>query len=363
MGGLAFYAPMKPPTDPVPSGDRTMARALLTALDGMGYEVTLASEFRSRDAVGDPARQNDLIRAAKAEADHLANGTPPALWLTYHSYYKAPDLLGPALSRHWGVPYVLVEATRARKRLKGNYATFAAAAEAACDAADVIFWMTGRDRFALQRDIRPGQRLIRLRPFLAAEKLPPLPTRPSHRAPLHLLTCAMFRAGDKIESYRALAAALGHMRRRDWRLTIVGDGPEAAQVKAMFSRFGEHITFAGELSRQALTRLLADADAFLWPGVNEAYGMVYLEAQAQGCPVLAEDRPGVRDIVRDGGWLVPPNDPKAFAVALERLMSDGDGRVAAGRGGRDRVAADHLLGAARASLSTGLDPLLKGNER
>jgi hypothetical protein len=40
---VAFYATMKPPDDPVPSGDRTMARLLVKALETAGHEVELVS--------------------------------------------------------------------------------------------------------------------------------------------------------------------------------------------------------------------------------------------------------------------------------------------------------------------------------
>ena len=147
MSTIAFYAPMKPPDDPVPSGDRTMARALLAALEGAGLgEVRLTSGLRSRDGAGDPEIQDRILEEAEREIERLSAGPRPDLWLTYHSYYKAPDLLGPRLSRHWGIPYVLIEATRASKRLHGPYARFAKAAEAACDAANVIFYLTEYDR-------------------------------------------------------------------------------------------------------------------------------------------------------------------------------------------------------------------------
>ena len=114
MDGIAFYAPMKSPNDPVPSGDRTMARNLVTALSGIGLgPVWLASEMRSRDSKGDSQTQDELFREAEAEKERIARQDAPSLWVTYHSYYKAPDLIGPALARHWGIPYVLVEATRA----------------------------------------------------------------------------------------------------------------------------------------------------------------------------------------------------------------------------------------------------------
>ena len=65
---LAFYAPMKPPDHPVPSGDRTMARALIRALESAGHTVILASRLRSRDGKGDAARQQQIM----AEADMKA---------------------------------------------------------------------------------------------------------------------------------------------------------------------------------------------------------------------------------------------------------------------------------------------------
>src|SRR5690606_25682931 len=138
MSTIAFYAPMKPPDDPVPSGDRTMARALLMALEGAALgDVRLASGLRSRDGIGDAAAQDRIFEAAEREIERLSAGPRPDLWLTYHTYYKAPDLLGPRLSRHWGIPYAVIEGTRASSRLQGPYARFAKAAETACDAANI----------------------------------------------------------------------------------------------------------------------------------------------------------------------------------------------------------------------------------
>ncbi len=358
MSAIAFYAPMKPPDDPVPSGDRTIARALLAALEGAGLgEVLLMSRLRSRDGKGDPTAQDRILREAELEIERISAGPRPDIWLTYHSYYKAPDLLGPRLSRHWGIPYVLIEATRASKRLKGPYARFAKAAEAACDAADVIFYLTEHDREAVERDRVPGQRLARLRPFLAVESLPPWQPRPRSDT-FRLLACAMFRAGDKLASYRALAAALALVRSQAWSLRIIGDGPARAEVEALFSRYADRVTFLGALDQDGVANQFHDGDLLVWPGVGEAFGMVYLEAQAQGCPVLAEDRQGVRDVVRDGGWLTPADDPSAYAKAIDMLIPDTDGRFAAGRKGRDQITAEHLLPAARAALTAELAPLL-----
>ncbi|MEW9806571.1 glycosyltransferase family 4 protein [Mesorhizobium sp. ZMM04-5] len=360
MSVVAFYAPMKPPDDPVPSGDRTMARALVAALDTAGLgEVRLVSTLRSRDGAGEASAQDRIFEAAEIEIERLSSGPRPDLWVTYHSYYKAPDLLGPRLARLWGIPYAIVEGTRASSRLRGPYARFAKAAEEACDSADVIFYLTEYDREALERDRVRDQRLARLRPFLAAETLPALPER-AHSDTIRLLACAMFRAGDKLASYRALAEALAHVGSPDWSLRIVGDGPARAEVEALFERFAGKVRFLGALDQDGVAAEFRGGDLLVWPGVGEAFGMVYIEAQAQGCPVLAEDRQGVRDVVGDGGWLVPPGDRLAYASAIDALAADPDRRAATGIAGRRRIAANHLLPAARATLRGALAPLIGG---
>ncbi|MEQ1944185.1 glycosyltransferase family 4 protein [Mesorhizobium sp. VNQ89] len=363
MSGVAFYAPMKTPDDPVPSGDRTMARALIAALEGAGLgSVSVASRLRSRDGVGDAATQDRIFREAEAEIVRLSAEPRPDLWLTYHSYYKAPDLIGPRLSDLWKIPYVIVEGTRASSRLTGPYARFARAAEAACDAGDIIFSLTDYDREALERDRVDGQRIARIRPFLAQESLPPL-SRAVRSDTTRLLACAMFRPGDKLASYSALASALALVQSADWTLDIIGDGPARAEVEGLFSRFADRVSFLGALDANGVAAQMGKSDLLVWPGIGEAFGMVYLEAQAQGCPVLAEDRQGVRDVVRDGGWLVPANDAYAYAKAIDRLVGNAKELFAKGQRARTQVAADHLLPAARAALTAELSPLLGERRR
>jgi len=359
MPGIAFYAPMKPPDDPVPSGDRTIARALLAALDGAGLgDVRVVSRLRSREGGGDQAKQDAILDAAEREAERLSGEPAPDIWLTYHSYYKAPDLLGPRMSRHWGISYAIVEGTRASSRLMGPYARFAKAAEVACDAADVIFYLTEYDREALVRDRVAGQKILRLRPFIAEEALPALVEPHEDGDTARLVACGMFRAGDKLASYTMLARSLALVQSDAWQLRIVGDGPVRAEVEALFASFGDKVTFVGALDQEGVAREFQASDLLVWPGVGEAFGMVYLEAQAQGCPVLAEDRVGVRDVVRDGGWLTPPGDESAYATRVHALIHDPAGRKSAGLRARARIAADHLLPSARATLVTALRPLI-----
>ena len=86
---IAFYAPMKSPDHPAPSGDRTMARLLITALRRAGFAPTLASTLRTWDGAGDGGFQDGMRRASIAEADRLVarwrerpSDERPRLWFT-----------------------------------------------------------------------------------------------------------------------------------------------------------------------------------------------------------------------------------------------------------------------------------------
>ncbi|HYI89923.1 MAG TPA: glycosyltransferase family 1 protein, partial [Beijerinckiaceae bacterium] len=159
---VAFYAPLKSPHHPSPSGDRTMARLLLKGLAAAGFAPLLASEMRTFDGRGDGLVQERLRTECAAEADRLIAayrdrpaGQRPRLWFTYHVYYKAPDWIGPRVADGLGIPYAVAEGSRARKRASGPWALGHSGAEAALDRADVLFAMTAADRDALERDRRP----------------------------------------------------------------------------------------------------------------------------------------------------------------------------------------------------------------
>ena len=358
MTAAAFYAPMKPPDDPVPSGDRTVARALQTALDFAGYRTEIASRFRSREASGSADIQQNKISDAKIEIRKILGENSAKkwqFWLTYHNYYKAPDLVGPAVSQALNIPYVLVEATRARKRLNGPWGTYARAAEAATDAAKTVFYFTEHDKEALSAYAKKTQRLIHLPPFLPTATLPP-----STASPANILSVGMFRAGDKMASYDLITKTLSRVKHPNWYLTIVGDGPERHVVEDQMAQFGSRVTFTGALSGDALHQAYQKAGIFLWPGVNEAFGMVYLEAQATGLAVVAQDRAGVRDVLAP--VMKRPSvqeGPEALARQIDTLLADDGARCVAGRASRRYIEQNHLLTSAARTLDTALKDILK----
>ncbi len=356
MGPIAFYAPLKSPHHPVPSGERQMARNLMQLLTREGYAPTLVSELRSFDKHGDSAVQAALLAQAEAEIPALiARGRAEgwSLWATYHSYYKAPDLLGAAVSAALGIPYVSFEATRANKRLGGPWDGFEQKAQAACDAADVLFHFTGRDAVALRDHLNDGQQLVHLPPFLAQEALP-APAQPD--APT-ILAAGMMRKGDKLASYSIIAETLGHLT-GDWQVEIAGDGPCRAEVAALIAPYGDQVRFLGQLDAAEMAQAYERARVFLWPGVNEAFGMVYLESQAHGVPVVAQLRPGVQDVVAADG-LVADLAPEALAAAVMSVLNDVKTHRQRAQDARDLVHNRHLLTAARQTVWDVLNPLMK----
>lgn len=373
---IAFYAPMKPPDAPNPSGDRRMARLLIAALGRAGHEVSLASRFRVWQGAPDAVRQRRLAALGARLADRLAArwrtapaGRRPELWLSYHVHYKAPDWIGPAVSRALGMPYVIAEASHAPKRAGGPWAVGHEAAARAIRAADAVIGPNPVDAACVAPLLRDGVRWTALPPFV---EIAPLAAAAAHRAghrralcaahgidpasPV-LLAVAMMRPGDKLQSYRVLAAAMARLVERPWTLVIAGDGAARTEIEALFAALpAGRLRWLGERAPDQLAALYAAADLAVWPAINEAYGMAILEAQAAGLAVIAGRSGGVAGIVRDGetGLLTPAGDDGAFADAVADLLADGPRRRAMGKAASATAARDHSLDMAAAKLDAAL---------
>lgn len=337
---IGFYAPLKPPDHPSPSGDRRMARLLLTALQGMGHEVDLVSDLRSYNSDGNAARETSIAAAARDEVARYtrnlsqAGTQPPDVIFTYHVYHKAADYIGPALKSRFNIPYIIAEPSVAPKQATGPWARGYAQAATAIRAADALLCLTRLDRACVEVLAEP-ERVFSLMPFLESNSYARVQRhrtelRPiwaaRHRLPVDepwLLAVGMMRSGDKLASFKALAEMLRQVNNRPWRLMLVGDGPARAEVEAAMAPLGTKVSFTGLLSPEELAGAYAVCDLYVWPAVNEAYGMALLEAQACGLPVLAANTRGVPDIVLHGetGWLTPEGDIGAMADALQRLLT------------------------------------------
>jgi glycosyltransferase involved in cell wall biosynthesis len=127
-------------------------------------------------------------------------------------------------------------------------------------------------------------------------------------------------------------------------LWIAGDGPERATLAAHAARLGldRHVQFLGQ--RQDGPDLLAACDVFVMPSRREGLGVAALEAMAAGRPVVCSAVGGLTFSVVDGrtGLLVPPDDPRALAAAIARLLRDDALRHRLGAAGPGRIAEGFL---------------------
>ena len=420
---VAFYAPLKAPDHPAPSGDRTLARLLLSALERAGatrgWEVDVASRFRSFDGAGDADRQARLREIGARIADRLLHryreapaGRSPDLWFTYHLYHKAPDWIGPVVSERLGIPYVVAEASHARKQARGAWRIGHEAAAEAIRHADAILALNRDDVAGVRQVARDRSRIIVLPPFLAprgvvpdegrlgrdpvrvdGEESPgasrrfPLPVtaaahaapgRPGARAAVSrrfgvpddepwLLCVAMMRGGRKLASFEMLADALARpgLAAARWHLVVAGEGPARREVESAFAGRlpAGRVTFTGRVEGEALAGLYAGADLFVWPAVGEPMGMAMLEAQGHGLPVVSARTRGVPDLVRheETGLLVPEGDAGAFADAVQALLGAPERRRRMGRTARARIDREHGFEAASDRIGELIETLIRGH--
>jgi glycosyltransferase involved in cell wall biosynthesis len=369
---VAFYAPLKSPTHGTPSGDRRVAGLYMDALARAGHQVELVSTFRSYDGVGDPARQAAVREQGEALGRRLAaqwQAAPlemrPHLWFTYHAYYKSPDWLGPEASSALGIPYVVAEASHANKRAGGAWDIGHRGALEAIRRADLLLCPTRDDAEGLRGVVAAPGRVALMPPFLDPMLFRAATgERAAHRARLArehgldervpwIATVAMMREGDKLASYRQLAGALGRLRDLPWRLLVAGDGTARSAVEAAFAAAvpGRAVVL-GALGQGEIAELNAASDLFIWPAVNEAYGMAMLEAQAAGLPVVSCATRGVPDIVAHGstGMLAAPGDEAGIAALARDFLLDAAKRSRFGNAAAAAVASEHSVIAAAESL-------------
>lgn len=351
---IAFYAPLKSPNHPVPSGDRAMARLLIQAMQRAGHRVEIASELRSFTKTPDQTLLSTIRGSAEQERGRLADlwqlGNKPDLWFTYHPYYKAPDLVGPSLATMFELPYITAEASYSKRRDDEEWAEQQSYVVNGVRQAAVNICFTRRDEVGLEQ-IVSKKRLKRLPPFI---DIAAFSDEPTAVATNQLVTVAMMRSGDKLESYRMLAASLALLGDMPWKLRIIGDGPASAMVKACFAGIREdRIEWLGQQQSREVTKILYESDIYVWPGFGEAYGIAYLEAQAAGLPVIAQAVAGVPEVVKNGvtGILTPENDVAAFSRAIEHLSLNNEQRLVMGNAARQFVFKERSLELASAQLN------------
>jgi glycosyltransferase involved in cell wall biosynthesis len=141
-----------------------------------------------------------------------------------------------------------------------------------------------------------------------------------------------------------LLAAADEARKADSRVRVVLAGPRMPS----FDRFWnlcwpeDWVTLLGPLSDAEKRDFYAAIDMFALPSRSDSFGLVFLEAWANGLPVIGYRAGGVADVIRHerDGLLVRVGDDEGLAAAIRRLEADAALRTAWGRAGRERLATE-----------------------
>jgi glycosyltransferase involved in cell wall biosynthesis len=126
-----------------------------------------------------------------------------------------------------------------------------------------------------------------------------------------------------------LRAAALLPRTDDWSVTVVGDGPLMAELRALAARLGvdDRVTFHGFANTTEMPGLLAGFDVVVVPSRLDMRALVTIEAMAAGAAIVVSDATAVwgnGDLVEHGvtGLVYPSGDPAALAGELGRLLAD-----------------------------------------
>ena len=124
-----------------------------------------------------------------------------------------------------------------------------------------------------------------------------------------------------------LLSALGRIGNKNWRLTVVGDGPLRSEYEAIAQRIGVDLRtqFLGALPNQQTLDLIASSDLLVLPSRFDGWGAVINESLMRGVPAICSDYCGASDLLMERwrGEVFPAEDPDALGVALCRRLDGG----------------------------------------
>lgn len=351
---ICFYAPFKPLGHSNPSGDLIIATGIHDFLVAQGHQVLIASSFRTRWIYLKPLQFLKIFKERRATSLRLQQFSPD-LWLSYHCYYKAPDLLGPALCKKFNIPYCIFQgiySTKQRRRLKGKIG-FHLNRHSLLQA-DQLFSNRKVDLKNLQRII-PPERLVYIKPGIFPESFRfDQKERETMRQSWRMedepviVSAAMFRPDVKTEGLTWMIKALAKLVENSvpFKLIIAGDGSEReALVKLSDELLPDRVIFAGRIAREKMYRFYSGGDLFVFPGIRESLGMVYLEAQSCGLPVVAFDNGGIPEVVDPDktAFLTKPFDEDSFCIRIKQLLQDTRQRTIMGEAAAKYIRHNHDL--------------------
>ena len=318
--------------EPPQGGQGVMLRGMRRVLEASGVETTVISG-RGEHAVDFPNvtgrppldfslwanRNRDAITQGRPDVVHVHGGPGgvlflrrldvPVVYTAHHTYRQA---FVPSDPRRVLAPIEGVAYRRAARVLAVSDSTADAVLAMRVPASRVAVVPPGIDMPDLRPDVRELGRMLYVG-RLEREKGP-------------------------LAAVRLMRRVLG--RRPGWSGAVIGTGRLDRAVREEASDC-DQISVLGRVDDATVARELARASVLLMPSRFEGLGLVALEAQARGTPVVGYDVTGLRDAVRDGGTLVEEDDEEALYRAALRVLTDDAFAAELGRRGRQFVATEH----------------------
>nr|WP_203529553.1 glycosyltransferase family 4 protein [Pseudodesulfovibrio sp. JC047] len=321
--------------NPSVSGDVTIAQDLSNTLTDLGHDVVELPFFPAKKIYEKPSRWLGAVGAINRMTD-AARGAD--CWLTFGSYYKVPDVFGPTASRRLQIPYFIIQASYAENRGK-KLATWPGYVlnKRAMLRADHIFCNR-------RNDVRGCSKLLPKTAYSPVE--PGIPTGLLERdtaagaalratwntgTSVVIVTAAMMRPGVKEQGLRWLFDSCAELvaEGQDITLVVAGDGPCRTDLETLaHTRLGERVRFLGMIERRSLGPIFSAGNLFAFPGLKESLGMVYLEAQMCGLPVVATDDEGAPMVVaHNRTGLITHATQDDFTAGIRQLVTHPDLRT------------------------------------
>ena len=137
--------------------------------------------------------------------------------------------------------------------------------------------------------------------------------------------------------------AIAHTNDREIRLQIIGDGPQADELKRSALKLGvqDRVLFLG--FRSDALDLLGRSAALVLSSLTEGTSRIVMEAMAMGKPVIGTNVQGINTLIEQNrtGVLVPVKDPRSIARAIDRLATDKTLSISLGSAARDHILKTH----------------------
>ncbi|MCO5142230.1 MAG: glycosyltransferase [Oligoflexia bacterium] len=346
---IAFYAPLKPITHENPSGDREIGRSVHRYFSEQNANIFILSEFRTRWFYRSPVRWMRFF-IAFARAFRRAKIEQPDVYFTYHLYYKAPDPIACILAWWFSKPYFVFEGMYARKAAlrPGRWIGFLFTKFALSYATKIFSDKT--DDYNYLKQWFSEDRVVYLPPSIDLRNFFSTPQRKKNgrqtlgiaSEEIVICTVAMLRPDRKTEGVEFLLECLAELKDEGllFRWVHMGAGQKEEYIRdKAFRLLGHRAQLLGSVDSSKVAEVMASSDIFAFPGIDEGFGLVYVEAQASALPVVAFLNGGIADAVNAGssGFLTTFMDKEEYKSALRKLMQDPVLRLRMGAAGVDFV--------------------------